>query len=617
MDMNKTIFLPTDDRADNRDAQIQWRIAPVDTTQAKALADALNVSAGVAGLYLRLGLDTAEKVQAFNCPDADALHSPWLLPDMRAAVERLNRAIDNSETIHVHGDYDADGVTATAVVVYALRKLGATVTRYLPHRLHDGYGLQVESVERAKQQAATLLVSVDCGTDAHQAVNAAREAGIDIIVTDHHEPEPEAKLPSCVAIVNPNRADSVYPFRGLSGVGVAFKTMLALCERRKLPLANVRNRLLEFVALGTIVDMAPLVDENRVLVQLGLEQLRQTQKLGLRALLQTSGILDSTLLSSASIAFQIGPRLNAPGRVDDPHYALDLLLALEETEARQGAARVEGFNRQRKLLLAQTEAEALALLAGETSVGGTAILRDGVVVVASPDWKPGLLGPLASELAEKLGRPALAARICPDGTVTGSCRSPRSFPVLSALKSPECKELLTRCGGHQFAAGFALTAENLTLLAERLDARVLAYRWEQAAQAEAEGKTIAPPTLDFDGEFDANDVSLETLRTLAHLAPFREDRTQPLLLLRNLQVVRAQTVKKGEHLKLFLRDDTGSNTLTIMAWGQGADASRYPVACRVDVAAHLTCDTHDGYLSAQLQAQEIRLSGTHEVAGDC
>ena len=599
----------------NETSQIQWRIAPTDEAQANALAAELNISRNVAGLYLRLGLDTAEKITAFNQPEADALHSPWLLPDMKAATDRLNCALDAGETIHVHGDYDADGVTATAVVVYALRKLGGNVTYHLPHRLHDGYGLSVEAVERAKRNGAMLLLSVDCGTEAHEAVHAAREAGIDIIVTDHHEPEPELELPPCVAIVNPNRADAVYPFRGLSGVGVAFKTMLALCERRKLPLTNVRNRLLEFVALGTIVDMAPLVDENRVLVQLGLEQLRQTQKLGLRALLQTSGILDSTLLSSASIAFQIGPRLNAPGRVDDPQYALDLLLAQEETAARQGATRLEGFNRQRKLLQAQTEAEAFALLSGESS-SGTAIVREGVITVVSSDWQPGILGPLASEIAEKWGRPALAARVCPDGTLIGSCRSPRSVPILHALKSPDCKELLIRCGGHAFAAGFALPAENLPLLAERLDAWIGNYRQEQTAQAEATGGQIAPPALDFDGEFGVDDVTLDTLRVLAHLAPFREDRTQPLLLFRNLRVVRAQTVKKGEHLKLHLRDESSSNTLTVMAWGRGADAPRYPTGCRIDLAANLTCDTHDGFLSAQLQAQEIRLSQEHQVIGD-
>ena len=608
MDTNNLSLLPTD----NRQTEVQWRIAPVDATQADTLANALNVSAGVAGLYLRLGLDTTEKVQAFNCPDADALHSHWLLPDMKAAAERLHRALENGETIHVHGDYDADGITATALAVYALRRLGANVTYHIPHRLHDGYGLHVEAVERAKQNNAAVLLSVDCGTDAHEAADACREMGIDLIVTDHHEPEPDAPLPPCVAIVNPNRADSVYPFRALSGVGVAFKTMLALCERRGLSLTNVRNRLLEFVALGTVVDMAPLVDENRVLVQLGLEQLRKTAKLGLRALLQTSGVLDTSLLSSATIGYQLGPRLNAPGRVDDPHYALDVLLAQEETLARQGATRLEGFNRQRKILQAQFQAEALALLSGDAAQPGMGILQDGIVVVACAEWQPGLLGPLASELAGQFNRPALAARIGADGTAMGSCRSPRDTPILHALKSPECKALLTRCGGHAFAAGFALPAENLPLLAERLDAWVVAYRREQALQAGKEGQTIAPPTLDFDGEFGAGDVSLDTLRALAQMAPLREDRTEPLLLLRNLRVVRAQSVKKGEHLKLTLRDDD-SNTLTAMAWGRGADAGKYPTSSRLDIAARLACDTRDGLLSAQLHAQEIRFSDQHEV----
>lgn len=608
-----------------------WRVRPVDENQARDLAGALGVSPSIAGIYLRRGLDTPEKVMAFCRPDVTALHSPWLLPNMESAVTRLCAALEKGERIHVHGDYDVDGVTATALVVYTLRKMGGDVTFHVPHRVHDGYGLGLRSVERAQENGATLLVSVDCGTGAQDAAAFARTLGIDLIVTDHHEPEPDAPLPDCIAVVNPRRADSQYPFGGLSGAGVAYKTMLALCERRGMTLASVQDRLLEWVALGTVVDMARLEGENRALVQMGIQRLTHTQKSGTRALLQTCGVIETDLLTSGVISLQIGPRLNAPGRVDDARVALELLLARDNGEADALCRRVEALNVQRKALNAQIRHEADAMLAeaaqdaaqrdaapsdatqdavqhdtAQIEAGHFAFAGPGLVAVAAPNWLPGLAGSLASHLAEQWARPSIVAILHPDGSASGSCRSQGGFPLWQALQSPPCRELMTRCGGHAFACGFSLAGDNLPLLAARLDGLAQAYFAEQIRHTLEAGETPGPAVVEFDGEFRCEDVSLDALRALARLSPFREDNADPLVLFRDVRVASAFPTRKGEHLKLTFRDAQGSKTVGAMAWGRGPEAGEYPVGARVDVAARVTCDTYGGMLSAQLLVEDIR-----------
>ncbi len=611
----------SDRQGANENARL-WRVRPTDEDQTRDLACALDVSPSIAGIYIRRGLDTPDKVAAFCRPDDTALHSPWLLPDMESAVTRLCAALEKGEHIHVHGDYDVDGVTATALVVYTLRKLGGDVTFHVPHRVHDGYGLGPSSVELARDNGAALLVSVDCGTGAQDAAAYARTLDIDMIVTDHHEPEPDLRLPDCIAVVNPRRADSLYPFAGLSGVGVAYKTMLALCERRGMTLASVQDRLLEWVALGTVVDMARLDGENRALVQMGIERLAHTQKPGTRALLQACGVIQSALLTSGIIGHHIGPRLNAPGRVDDARVALELLLARDNGEADALCRQVDALNVQRKALNVQIRHEADAMLAPlaqnpaqpdaeqrdaeQIQEGHFAFAGPGLVAVAAPHWLPGLAGSLASHLAEQFARPSLVAILHSDGSASGSCRSQGGFPLWHTLQSPPCRELMTRCGGHAFACGLTLPAANLPLLTARLHKLSQAYFAEQTRQSLLAGEPPGQTVVEFDGEFRCEDVTLDALRALARLSPFREDNADPLLLFRNVRVVSAFPTRKGEHLKLTFRDAQGSTTVAAMAWGRGAEAGVYSAGGRVDVAARITCDTYGGFLSAQLLVEDIR-----------
>ena len=622
-----------------------WRVQPIDEAQTRDLACRLNVPYSVAGVYMRRGLDTPEKVAAFCQPDLNATHSPWLLPDMEAAVARLCLALERGERIHVHGDYDVDGVTATALVVYTLRKLGGDVSFYVPHRVHDGYGLGLKAVERAQANGAKLIVSVDCGTGAQDAAGCARSLGLDLIVTDHHEPEPDVALPDCVAVVNPRRADSLYPFAGLSGAGVAYKTMLALCERRGMTLANVQERLLEWVALGTVVDMARLEGENRTLAQMGMARLAHTQKPGTRALLHACGVPAADLLTSGMIGRLIGPPLNAPGRIDDAHLSLDLLLARDMDEAETLTRSLSALNIRRKALSSQTRQEAHTMLAeaqhrkeqnkaqneaenkeqneaqgaedtgleagdiapeAQEAGGRFAYMGAGLIAVAAPDWLPGLAGPLASHLGETFARPVMVAIVHPDGSASGSCRSQGGFPLWQALQSPECRELMTRCGGHAFACGLGLPAANLRVLAERLDMLAQAYFAEQARLAVEAGETLGPPVVEFDGEFSCEDATLDALRALARLSPFREDNADPLLLFRNTRVASAQPTRKGEHLRLTLKDARGRHTVTAMAWGRGGEVGAYPAGAALDVAARLVCDTYGGLLTAQLVVEDIR-----------
>jgi single-stranded-DNA-specific exonuclease len=441
-------------------APLIWQPRPCDDAQARVMAEELGVSPVLARLLCIRGLGDLDSAARFLKPSLDHLLDPMGLADMDRAVERLLRAIANNERIAVHGDYDVDGITSTVILRRALELLGGQVTHFIPERLRDGYGLQPAALERLHAEGVHVVVSVDCGIRGAEAARRARELGLDLIITDHHEPDTD--LPDAVAVVNPKRHDCTYADKHLAGVGVALKLVQALCLR-----AGKSNWLPAFVkiaAIGTLADVVPLVGENRVIAKLGLQMLSKgPHKVGLRALIEVAG-LTGKQIDSYHIAFMMAPRINAAGRMSTPDIATRLLLAADEgmaDEARGLAGQLEEENNRRRQEEQDIVTKARKIIETDPEVGAHSIL-----VVAGEGWHRGVIGIVASKIVDAFYRPTIVLSI-EDGIAHGSCRSIPGFDMLAALES--CAPLMLRFGGHKQAAGLQLEA-----------ARV---RWPSAASA--------------------------------------------------------------------------------------------------------------------------------------
>ncbi len=566
-----------------------WRLKPADRNLALNLAYELEVPLPVASIYVSRGMNTVEEAEKFCNLSPKLLHDPMLLPDIQPVLQRLVKALDKGEHIHVHGDYDVDGVTATATVVYTLKKLGANLTYHVPHRIVDGYDLKPKTIQDAKDAGVDLLISVDCGIVAFEAADHAKSIGLDLIITDHHHPSFDGRIPDCIGVVNPNRHDSEYPFKGLAGVGIAYKVMQALARLRGIPVSTIRPHLLDYVALGTVADVAPMLDENRVLVQMGCQLLAAAHKPGVAALLEIANV---KRVNPTAIGFFLGPRINAVGRLADPSVALDLLLETNETRATFLANQMDTANKRRQSNQEQVVAEAISMIPAD-------IEDRHILVLWAKDWHPGLVGLVAGKIAEQYGRPTLVCTIKEDGNARGSCRSTRSFNILEALKSEGCGELFTKCGGHAFAAGFDLPAANLPLLAERLN-----------SFAKTKGGIESVRVMDIDARIQPGDINEKTYNSILEMSPFGSGNPEPLLMAKGMKVVKSETVgADGKHLKMRLKGPHVTDQwIDAMAWRQGDQSEKYPENSLIDVLFKLSMDEFRGRTSLTMIVEDLKLS---------
>lgn len=536
-----------------------WKLKKASLPQAQELSSELMIPLPIATAMLHRGIDNVEKANNFFDLSVDKLHDPWLLPDIERVVDRLEKAISEKEYIYVHGDYDVDGVTSTAVITHSLRLFGAEFEYHVPHRIQDGYDVRVATVDKAIKAGAKILMTVDCGIVAFEAASYAKSKNIDLIITDHHHPSDDHRIPEAVGVVNPNRHDSKYPFSGLAGVGIAFKTMLALGDRLGFEREQLVNELLDYVALGTVADVAPMIDENRILVHLGCQLLTKAEKPGVSELLKVAGV---KTVNTTSIGFFLGPRINAIGRMGDSAVALDLLLERVPSRAAYLADVLNKANDSRQKKEKQTVEEALALVGDPKD--------QFILVVAAKGWHPGLIGLVSGKLAEQMGRPTLACTINEEGKAKGSCRSVRDFNILEALKSEKVWPLFSRrsdgsvvCGGHAFAAGFELPAENLDKL-----------RFELNAYAEKVlgGEIQVEKVYDIDAGLLISQVEEQVYKDLLKMAPFGSGNPEPMFLIRNAVVDSLSKVgAEGKHLKLRLKSDKPNNNkyISAIAWRKG------------------------------------------------
>jgi single-stranded-DNA-specific exonuclease len=589
----------TTDRPSGNTARV-WRWPTNRRDERDELSRALGVTPTLAGLLIARGCADADAAARFLNPELDHLHDPLLLPDAGAAADRIAQAIQTGEKILVHGDYDVDGVTGAALMTRVLEVLGAQVECFVPHRQIDGYDLQVATVQRAHADGVRLIVTIDCGILAFQSASAARELGVDLVVTDHHEPDPE-RLPDACAVVNPKRRDSTYPFPYLAGVGVAYKVATAVVRRMGQPEASFRKNFLDLVALGTVADCMPLVGENRVLVKFGLATLATTRKHGLQALLRSAGVKE---LNARALGFSLGPRINAVGRLDAAAHALNLLLAKDATRAAELAERLERCNRERQAEQSRIMDEAMAQAREQVGTGDP---PSPILVLASATWHPGVIGIVAGKLAEALGRPTVMIAL--DGTVgRGSARSVHGFHIFEALSA--CREHLTRVGGHEAAAGFDIEPAQVPALREALTAAAAAMSPPDGAAAGG-GLGHLPPVV-LDELLEPQEITLQLARELALLEPCGHGNPEPRFGSRGLALAEARRLTPrvpgtADHLKLALRTGNGS-LLGAVFWREGHRAALLGADAAVDLCYALEIDTYWGDPTVRLNVKELRLS---------
>ncbi|MFL5527230.1 MAG: single-stranded-DNA-specific exonuclease RecJ [Gemmatimonadaceae bacterium] len=550
---------------------------PPDEDAVRALMEALSLPDIVCRLLLIRGYVTADEAKLFLRPKLDRLHDPLMFLSMDRAVERLARAVREKELVFIHGDYDVDGICSTTILTRAIRWLGGQAMPFIPRRIEDGYDLGDAGVNAAIAAGAKVVVTCDCGTAAVTPVAKLCEAGIDVIVTDHHLPSGE--LPDCLSILNPKRPGCGYPDKDLAAVGVTFKLALAL-TRALGGNENFIWAMLDLVALATVADVAPLRGENRVFVRYGLKMLAETRNVGMRALLRASG-LDGKQLTAGRIGFILAPRLNAAGRLGHALRGVELLLTEDEHQANVIARELEELNRRRQEIdhatLEQARERVLAMDLDEMFS----------IVLADDSWHPGVVGIVASRLVEEFGRPTVLIALTGD-LGKGSGRSIPKFDLHGALG--QAREHLLRYGGHRVAAGVTIARDKVS---------DFAARFNEIARSQLTPADLVPEIrVDLEVSIEGLDARIESL--FRHFEPFGIGNPTPVLLARNVVIARPPRVVGQDGLRLVL--DTGSGSLDAIGWGLAARALEFQPGTKVDIAFRLERDDYRGesYLQARI-----------------
>ena len=563
-----------------------WDHPAVDEAQVTALTQPLGLNRVIARLLVLRGITSPEAAVRFLNPSLDQLHDPLLMTDLAVGVDRLLAAIDRGERIAIHGDYDVDGVTSTVMLRRVVSLLGGDVIHHIPERLTDGYGLQPEGIDRLKAMGIQVVVSVDCGIRSLAAAERAREVGIDLVITDHHEPD--SALPPALAVINPRRSDCAYLDKDLAGVGVAFKVVQALCARtghtRWIP------GFLKLAALGTVADVVPLRGENRVIARLGLDQLtRGKHTAGLQALIDACG-LGGKRIGSYEVGFMLAPRLNAAGRMATPDLATRLLLVVDESQAgdaRQLAERLDAENTRRREEEADILKQARSVIASDPEIGAHNML-----VVWGEGWHRGVIGIVASKLVDQFCRPTLVLSV--DGDVAhGSGRSTPGFDLLGALE--QCHDLFERFGGHRQAAGVTIDTARLPELQRRLT--------DLANQQLGPDDLI--PRLGIDAVLPLSGISESLLEGLGALEPFGQGNKRPVFQAEPVEIVDGPHTMKDRHLRMTVRQER--RRFRAVAW-RAAERQEFYRAHRsaLNLAFSLTENTYRGETSIELNVADVK-----------
>ncbi len=558
----------------------KWEFISNDANQIKELAEKNNISTLLANIFINKGITEKKDIELFINPTRDDFHDPYEMPDMEKAVNRILKAIDKNEKTIIYGDYDVDGITSITVLKKFFLDRGFEVGTYIPNRLNEGYGLNKEAVKEIADQGYKLIITVDCGISGIEEIEYAYSLGLEVIVTDHHEPLEE--IPKAVAVVDCKRKDNKYPFNGLAGVGVSFKLIQALSQKLDLD-SKEYLKYLDIVAIGTISDIVPLVDENRVITKLGLKLLEQTRNQGLKQLIKSSGY---NSINSTTVSFGIAPRINACGRMGHEQEALKLFLTNNIEESREITDNLNNYNRSRQDIEKKILTEAINLI--ETKK----LEKNNSLVLASENWHHGVIGIVASKITELFFKPTILLNI--EGDIAqGSGRSVPGFDLHKALI--DSSEYLEKYGGHEMAVGLTLKTDNIDNFEKKFE--------ELAKEAKTE-EII--PIIKIDQEINDKDITLENVKSLDLLEPYGEANKMPLFLYRNLKIDSIRALSEGKHIKLTLRDK--NTIINAIGFNMGYYTNEFLIGDKIDVVGHLEINKFNNVESVQINLSDIRKS---------
>ena len=524
-----------------------WKLREANEAVVSEISRTFDLDPLIATIIVNRGIESVDEAKKYLFGTLDDLYSPFLLKDMQPAVERIMQAIKNGEKVVIYGDYDVDGITSICLVSQTIRQLRGNCGYYLPNRIDEGYGISREGVDRCAEDGARLIISVDCGINSHKEVEYVKQKGLDIIITDHHEPG--ESLPTCVAVINPKRKDSDYPFHNLAGIGVAFKlvsALILLAEQQQwiTPGSVDLGEMLDIVALGTVADVVPLLDENRLLVKTGLAKLGITDKIGLIELKKLSNISGDTI-HSYDIAFRLGPRLNAIGRLGSAGIAVDLIQSEDSNEAFNLASTLEKNNRDRQKIEQDIYDEAMAMIDSDPDMD-----HNRGIILYSDRWHQGVVGIVASRISKKFYKPTIIIALEEDEG-KGSARSIEEFHILNGIA--QCEDLLTTYGGHKLAAGFSIQKEKLDEFRHRF--------YDIVSQNLSPEDMV--PKIKVDAEIDLSQITLDFIDKLGVLDPLGQGNSQPIFVTRGVFMRGVPRIVGRNHLK---------------AWFQGKDSSVEAIA---------------------------------------
>lgn len=569
----------------------QWKIKEKsDEHNIKTLADALNISGVLANLLLSRGITSFQQAKTFFRPLLDNLHDPFLMNGMEEASFRVIKAITGNELIYIYGDYDVDGTCSAALMYLFLKELGANSEIYIPNRLTEGYGVSKSGIDFIKSKGASLIITVDCGITAIEETIYAKSLGMDMIICDHHQPG--NSIPSACAVLDPLKPGCNYPFKYLSGAGVAFKLAQAISGRigkRGLPL-----RYLDLVAIAGAADIVPLVDENRILVRNGLEQVNSNPRPGIAALIRVAG-MEPGNLSAGHVVFTIAPRINAVGRMGDAIRAVDLFITNDEHEAVRLAEVLEGENYQRRKIDELTFSHAIDLV--ETSLK---LDEELAIVLHEENWHPGVIGIVASRLVEKYYRPTVMLTTV-DGIAKGSARSISGFNIYEALK--QCEDILLQFGGHEAAAGLALEIGKI----ERFK-----QKFNEIVKNSVTSEDISPEIV-IDSKLNFSEITPKFIRILDEFAPFGPNNMRPIFLAENLHVMQNPRIVGSNHLVTSLKQEGCERIFDVIGFNLGNFASLIDKNKNIiDIVFTIEKTIRDGRTYPQLRVKDIKvkLAGT-------
>ncbi len=574
---------------------MRWLISSTNKEYLNYLASSASISPTIAQILVNRNIKTPEQVKKFLSPSLDDLHDPFFLPDMKRAVERIHKAKKNKEKVLVFGDYDVDGLSATALLLDALERLGICADFMIPNRLIEGYGLSSEALRAAAQKGVSLLITVDCGISAVEEARLARNLGMDLIITDHHQQT--GPLPEAFAVVNPHRTDSSYPFKDLAGAGVAYKLAEAVLGN------EAAVSLLDLAAMGTMADIVPLQDENRIIVKAGIDMINNTERPGIQALkeiAENSG-RPVTKITSTTFAFVLAPRINAAGRLGDAAPVVELFRTKDKNKAATLAALLEENNKKRReidaLLLKEARDKLNAKRSQIVSRQSLKTVRSelGVVALGAEGWHPGVLGIVASKLSDELHLPVFLFSI-ENGLARGSGRSIPPFNMIGALE--KCSHILEAFGGHHQAAGVRLKTSNMDVFRDKMSEFLV----------ESVGVEGYTPPLQIDAAVELSDVGFELVREIQMLEPFGFQNEEPVLGCKAVETMTPRVVGKN-HLKMRLKK--GRQILDSIGFGMGSEVERIKGGgLMIDTVFVPRLNEWEGRTTIQLQLKELRPNRT-------